>query len=304
MEDMYDLSKFLATVQSQNTFHIDSVPTYAPCRKFVCSTLNELACETAKWSDSIAFLASYPIQKWADNARSELGINEIYITSMIHSDALTDNYFGLLHKENLENQRECLECTSQLIYLFDAYIRKRSESGKLLNAIHGLNSKMCPYSSYKIKKMYRQAVIDFCTENCDKINQCTSRIQKQQDSIEKDMQFVYHDADDLLKTIAKMKKSKKVYEQMELYSAVMTIAQCIMKIETYPFYPSLLSDILRLKMEDMTQSQIAKILNVSQEYVCRKYNEATGILSILIWGFSSMEVLEIINSKKGKTEKR
>ena len=259
--------------------------------------MNNLALEHPEWADTIALTASYPVQKWAYDVRRKIGINDRYISTLLDSEE-HDTYFGLMHKNNLKNQERMLETTTELLNLFAEYEKENTDLSNMLVKVHGIKRNI-PYTPYQIRKYYRDALTDFCHKYSERVNMIIEKIADQRDNVETDMQLVYHNADTLLKTIAKMKKSRKEYQQMEIYSAILCVTQCIIEIDSYPFYPTYLSDVLRMKMEDITQSKMAELLDVSQEYISRKYNEATHILSILIWGFSSMDILKIINATKG-----
>ena len=88
-----------------------------------------------------------------------------------------------------------------------------------------------------------------------------------------------------------MKNKNISYEMMDIYNAILALSQCILMLDSYPFNPSFLSDIVRMKMDGKTQKEIAKYFNITQAYVSKRYDEAVKLISILIWGFSCNEIL-------------
>ena len=291
MDNAKSISDFLNSLLKTPDYHFETIPTkYTYLKQFLCQILNEIMDECNESTDAIFVLASYPIQKWAFTCRKIIGIDEDFINSLLLSD-YTDStsYFGLMSEDRLRNQKQCLNYSKEMLSLCDDYFSLDTEYSKLLANIHSNSPPI--YSSKEVKEKYKESVYDFVRVCAVKICIKSEEIDDLNSNLDQEIDVVYHDTEILIKTISYMKNKNISYEMMDIYNAILALSQCILMLDSYPFNPSFLSDIVRMKMDGKTQKEIAKYFNITQAYVSKRYDEAVKLISILIWGFSCNEIL-------------
>lgn len=296
MNDSYqNMKAFLDSTRNIQEFKIPYIPSFAPCHKYMQTQLEKLGTDHPEWKAAIFSLVSYPIQVWAEEGRSKIGIgddNFRYILSDINS---SDTYFGIKNASWIEGQHDLISLTGNILQIFSDYFSSNSTSAKFLSRVHSSDKRAEAISPYLLKKNYVSSVIDVCEKCSSKINEYAVPLNRLMENMNVDMKSVYHDAEILLQTVSFITKSKKEYLNLDISGTILTLAQCIMYLDSYPFTTYLLTDILKYKVAGLTQNEISKITGESQAYISRKYNTALRVLSILIWGFPSNEILILMD---------
>lgn len=277
--------------RSTVSFKIDKIPTVSKREPSARKILNEILAEHDEWFPCIAAIVVYPIQQWAKDTRKRIGIDLDSLEAAIEEHG---SFFGINSAGRFETQKSALSETNKEIELVKQILSQNLDSNnekqmmKVINAIHGTDTE--DISKYMVLTYYRPAIEMICK----KYNHLFVSFADQMAPRIRDEEFasVYHNTDLMvrqLNSISDMNRRWK--DEISYQDTYRTMKRCIKALDHYSIDGPLLRSITEKYAEGYPELRIAENLHKSRNYVRRKYQTAIEILSYLLWGYSTREVL-------------
>lgn len=276
------LEEFLSKTGT-DTITIKNIVTASNHKKIIISTLNKVAYEHPEWKTTIYSLAEYTKQKWALEQKVIGSDMEIF-----------------KHSENKFEMAEKYKFTASVIDLIDEavvdeYFKLNTFSSQInfqaFEAAHDLQAD--DVSKYIMTSHYEDAVVEFCQKHNDEIASILKESKLKYESLEKDEALVYHDTDMLIKTVRWVIKKKKVLRDIDDQALIELFDKCLKQIGKFPFDGITLEKIMRKYMfENMSDKKIGLDICSSETFVISKRTQATELISLLLWGYSSRMMLK------------
>lgn len=286
----------------ENTpIELKSIPTQKIIEKTVKNILNSILYEKQEWKYAISVLVTFPIQSWALRQRKLLKIDSSSILKIISYET-DEDYFGFECVEHLERQAKNTEISEKatllmedILYSDDSELEPKYK--EILDIVHGKNPRRI--TRYQLLKNYEDAVRYFCEHYNEKFEVMLAETIDDSHSLDFDIQLVYHDTKTLMNLYKNIYKTG-MGKTCDLYypNTVKSIESCLKALNSYKLFSyDQIPQILIYVAHGMKQCDIADKMEKSQFFISQKYNEGIKILSILIWGCTSKEIIEILNSR-------
>lgn len=275
---------------SDNAPFIENLTTSCKHKKIIIDSLNEICIEHPEWKPVIMALSKYSKQKWA-----------------------LDQTFG--KKYNLQvifdKKRDIIESypqTLDIVEIFDEAILdeyflpekkmkifKNKNEFKVFEAAHDLKTESETISKYMMSTYYKSSVVSFCEAKGDEILKIIKKSNKTINSFRENDGVVFHDTDLFLKTIRKIKRKEKIlvhFDNDEMFELINSLCEIL---KEYPLEGETLSKIIySYVLEGKSDYAIAKERFVSETFVRSKRSQATELISLILWGCYSKEMLKTI----------
>ena len=272
--------------------YIDRIPTNSRHEQLAREILNAILNENEEWFPAVSALAVYPIQKWSAETRTLYRIDTQSLERLIKEEGI---YFGMNASRYLQNHIVAMRETDCEIQLITSILKSRkrlqSEKNKLntLNAIHGINKS--DLSKYMIERYYKDAVTDVCRKYNKEFLRINRNIIKTINFRNDEMKEAYHNTDWLIRHAWQFRNHVKSHD-IDYEAVCRSLLTYIRCLETYSINGKELYEVIILSYKGMTESQTAAKLRKSRTYVRSRYKTGIEILSYLIWGYSSREILQ------------
>lgn len=285
--------------QYQHT-EIYTIPTRSDHGTLAKDILNDILMMRHEYSPTILSLAAFPIQVWAKESRARLSLDPSRLLENIaeyHRD-----YFGFINPSILSSQKALLEHTDKIIDLVSDILygdRKLKNIKKMqaLRNIHGLTK--TNISTYVIKTNYQDAILDVCQRYNKDFKTIISNVSDQSGIDNKDIQYVYHDADKLICLLPVMQKDKGKWENSIDYSmAAEMLNQCITALKQYPIDGNEVYRVMRYHALGYSDSWIANKMWIPATRVPIRINDGDMALSYLVWGYAAKDISDLLTRKK------
>lgn len=281
--------------------------------EYAQNIMNQLVDTHATWKNTLLALALYPLQKWACHSRDSMGINWDYF------DDDEFSYFGINgYKELILKQKSLLIATDNILNIVDKMLEDESINEKLLLAlrsIHGFDKKQIydyvssddgsyviekeKMSKFYLEKYYQKALETVCKKYSREINKIAKSISISLPTDE-DIKVVYHDADRLLNVCRKLNKtsSYKYFDNVNIELLNNQISNCVESLNTYPFKSKDVHLVLSNQLNGKSKACSLEQLGRSRQYLYDRYNEGIAALSMLLWGYSSSQIIGYLDAAK------
>ena len=290
MSETITISELLK--RNTSSFHIEKIPTSSRREATARKTLNEILSAHEDWFSCIAAIVVYPIQHWAKQTRRALGIDLLSLDQIIEDN---DSYFGIASAGRFKTQRNVLLQTNNEIEVVRQIISQKSSSYdeeqmlKVIKAIHGIQE--ADVSQYMMASYYRKAVEEICLKYHAQFSELTDQMNPEIN--DKELEAAYHNTDLMIRQMNSISDMKRRWKgEISYRDAYECMMNCIKALDAYSIDGHLLMEITQKYAEGYTESQIASDLQKSRTYVRGKYQTAVEILSYLLWGYSTREVLQ------------
>lgn len=278
--------------------------------KYAQQIINELVKEHPTWKNTLMALSVYPIQKWAYDNRLLLNLN---INEM--DKDIGDYFLGIFGNINMiERQKISLDSSKAVIDIIENMFLDKNTNTLTAQTIRGVHSnkiddiydfvkdddadctiKKEKMSKYDLCKHYRNALTTVCRKYSREINKIIKSIETSSPT-EEEIKIVYHDADYLLKVCRKMKSSfNRRYYNVDSDNLCSIIDSCIACIETYPFKGKDIALIMNNTINGVSVKDTTRKLEKSTQYLYDRYNDGIAALSMLLWGYSSSQIIGLLN---------
>lgn len=291
---MTNLQEFIdSTIQTKK--EIIKVPTIASKAVMARKALNKILAVHPEWFNLISALVSYPIQKWAIATREELKIDTKSIESILYSEEST--YFGIKSERSLKTQCNLNIQTNKIVCYLECSMNElclQDPKCIILLNIHG--TKQENVTNQMFNSTYSNAVIKFCEKYNAKFDELYKSIEKDFDSMEDDCQYAYNNIELLLKL--KCYVANNYSKAINLSHTVKQLNNCINKLDTFNITTNNVEDVkktIMLYSEGYTEKKICNELNRSRGYIRQKKKEGVKLLSYLIFGYSTKNIINNVN---------
>ena len=268
------------------TVKYNKIPTYSAHSTLAKKYINEIIADYPQYQNILEALICYPVQKWADETRNKLKLDEDNLNKMIEYEM--DDYFGIKNVSFLKKQKIILQISKEELSFMDNAL-----SNEILVAIHGYKPKK-DISKYKMVEHYKDTVLEFCKKNNDKYHEIIKPLIKEYNKLDDDIQFVYHNASILLQTKSIIKKyDANVCKNDEInYQTISQIIdKCIKQLNTYYISDEYIEKVAMLYSDGNNECNIAKIIGKSRTYVKNIKKDAIEAISYIIWGYTTHEII-------------
>lgn len=262
--------------------HFASIPGLQHPR-LVRPVINDVLKRHPEWLPAAAVLISYRMQKWAFEERKRLDLASI---------ADHFQYFGITRMSQMSVQYSNMDDTEKLLEIADEIFygtsgKLTSKEQAVLKGVHAV-SDSTEVSMYLIRTRYCTALEHACSSYNRKIRACTRSLQERQNNLEQDIGYLYHDTEMLLNLFS----SKHRLGSISHTAVRNDLNACIQALQTYPLGDDLMCRVIALSAEGYSQTVIGEKLGIVQSYVNQKYKEGIRALSMLLWGFSTKDILD------------
>ena len=271
---------------------IDKIPTSSRREVSARKTLNEILSEHEEWFPCIAAIVVYPIQQWAKNARKDLGIDLLSLDQIIENH---ESYFGISSVGRFETQRNALLETNKEIEVVRDILKQKPFTNEqeqmlsVINAIHGIDGD--DVSQYMMNTYYRGAIETICKKYNDQFRSFSMQMKPKIN--DKEFEAAYHNTDLMIRQLNSISDMNKRWRgEVSYRAAYETMISCIRSLKMYSIDGPLLMEIAMRYAEGYPELRIATELNKSRTFVRGKYQNAVEILSYLLWGYSTRDVLQ------------
>lgn len=280
---------------------LKSVPTQKIIEKTVKNILNSILYEKQDWKYAISVLVTYPIQSWALQKRKLLKIDSNSILKIIAYET-DDNYFGFECVQHLERQAKNTKISEKATLLMEEILYSDDSEldpdyKEILDIVHGKHPRRI--TRYRLLKNYEEAVRFFCEQYNERFKEILEETIDDRHSLDFDIQLVYHDTKTLMNLYKDIYKTG-MGKTCDLYypNTVKAIESCLKALSSYKLFSyDQIPQIMTYIAHGMKQSDIAIKMEKSQFFISQKYNEGMKILSVLIWGCTSRDIIEMLNAK-------
>lgn len=277
--------------KSSLNVYIDKVPTTSKHEPTIRKTLNSLLNEQPDWYSCIASIVVYPVQLWASESRKNLKIDLVNLQSVIDEEG---SFFGISTVGRFNQQILSMKETQKALEMTSEVIRNTGagsltpKQAQVIQSIHGMTGD--PVTRFLIDSYYESAIRRICDIYADAFNKYNFR--SDQGNADENMGEVFHNTDLLIRQTGALRYIRyKSTSDIDYEEAYETVMRCIDELNTFPMEGQLLSRIAKSYAFGITESQIAKSEDRSRTYIRSKYYMAVEVISYLLWGYSTREIL-------------
>lgn len=281
--------------------------------EFAQVIINDLADLHPSWRNTLISLAIYPIQKWAYHSRQQLNI------SWENFDEKGMSFFGIQgYHELLCKQKDLLYVTDSVVQIIDEILNDISLDEMQLLAlqvIHGCDSSQVfnlvkaddgdylirkeKLSKYHLRQYYKKALETVCKKYAKRINKTISSIADNTPT-DDEIKTVYHDADCLIRLCRKFKSENSLNCFHNIYPKDVCdmVEKCVDCLSEYPFKSKDVKFVISNKINSVTNQETMNGLGKSEQYMRDRYNEGIAAISMLLWGYSSSQIIGFMELSK------
>lgn len=253
------------------------VYTMSKHKRLITKLVNDMVFQYPQHDMSMKFIASYPLIKWAEQARYKIGFSSEHIADMCKRDKIDrEEYHMVLIKEMTK-------------YMNDVYMMGfpffNDYQDKVVS-VHFHGKKDC--SKYLINTYYFDAI----RELCNRLDQRMKEWREEFDWLKRDVCLdeyineIYHDIKQL--RTDKMRGFNEVRKMAVLKNINMSkynkfIKSAVKALKNYPFE----SDVYmctKLFFDGLTDMEIARKINKSTKYVRPRYEEGLYAIAAILFG--------------------
>ena len=281
---MTDLIEFIN--KNTRSIQYNKIPTYSIHSTLAKKYINEIIADYPQYQNILEALICYPVQKWADETRKKLKLDEDNLNTIIQYE--TDEYFGIKNTDFLKKQKIILQISKEELSFMDSKL-----NNEILVAIHGYKPEH-DISKYKMVEHYKQTVIEFCETNNDDYRKIIKPLISEYNKLDDDIQFVYHNASILLQTKSIINKyDAEICKKDEINYQIISqiIDKCIKQLNTYYISDKYIERVAMLYSDGNNEFNIAKIIGKSRTYVKNIKKDAIEAISYIIWGYTTHEII-------------
>ena len=272
-----NISDFISRTAEDN--QIQSIPTYSSHATLAKRYVNECLLEHPEYTGFIKAIVSYPIQRWAAEARekSQLDLNTLNETVRYEEGS----FFGISGERFLKKQQHRLEITEKILEFIEQNVFSRADF-YVLKVIHGY--KCADVSKFIMSTHYKNQLLQACEENYRGFRPVSREIDRDYQLLDDDMQFVYHRTD-LLLAMRPLLKKEYISSQVDYVKVSKMLDSCINCLESYYLGDPRIKKVVLLYSQKTKEEDIAAKLGKSRTYVRRMKREAVMALSYIVWGY-------------------
>lgn len=285
------LTQFLKSVVQAR--QIDTVYTASAHKQLILRQMNETVCEHPEWSQMIAMLAVHPVQVWAAGTRKKLDMDVQSVMQMVSGQYA---YFGFRKAYAADAQIAALTATDRAMLLLDDDISGESKkfSRKYVSILNGAHGTGADFSKYMCRVQYKPALEKICAADYRKINRIMAPVESCIAELGTDSEFVYHDADLLIKLGKVMHDERRRWASSIDYEIMCnSIDRCIKGLACYPYNGRELSTIASVMFHGGSEFSAASAIGKSRGYAHARYSDAVEALGYLLWGYTTPQILSM-----------
>lgn len=265
---------------------IDRIPTLSRHEKTARNILNDILDQNENFFPCIAALVVYPIQIWAKQTRERLGIDYASLNNEV--------FFGIATEGRFHDLKHSMEETDREIELVKKILERKPSDcieKKEFCVLSGIHSDTeTNVSKHMIAVHYRNAVLNVCQE----YNDSFETLNKEMFNADIDAEFegVYHNTDLLVRQVDSIFGMKDSFSSGVYYRETHDlILNCIRSLNTFTIDGHIMAIVAEKYAKHIPEYRIAEELCKSRSYVNSKYENAVEILSYLLWGYSTRDIL-------------
>ena len=261
-------------------------------------------------------LSSYSLQKWAEKSRNEIEIFEkrnegLGTVEEIHN--LLVEIYDVPRKMNLPEHSKSLVLTKEILDLVETSIdevRRFPNGGdkmyEIMERIHlNPNFEEHPITRNDLTRWYKRAVELIISRFGDKFSKTFEEIIMKLAERDEEKQIAYHNTFLLLEAYPIFKWSSSVQIDIDnLKTAeansiarqlfvVKLVDEAIERIKDYPDEGHICANIIEAIITDKKADDVCSEHNVSRSFYYRARKKAILLLSYLIWGYTTRDILNL-----------
>ena len=261
-------------------------------------------------------LSSYSLQKWAEKSRNEIEIFEkrnegLGTVEEIHN--LLVEIYDVPRKMNLPEHSRSLKLTQDILEIVENAIEevRRFPNGgdrmyEIMERIHlNPNFEENPITRNDLTRWYKRAVELIITRFGDRFSKIFEEIIMKLTERDEEKQIAYHNTFLLLEAypifkwnssgdidIDNLKTSEANSIARQLF-VVKLVDEAIERIKDYPDEGHICADIIEAIITDKKAEAVCKKHTVSRSFYYRARKKAVLLLSYLIWGYTTRDILNL-----------
>lgn len=274
------------------TAYFKTIPSHSSNKTYAASVINAVLDEHPSWYPAAVALASYPIQKWANEQRQRFKGELDDLTKAlqdIDSESYDESYFRR-HVDDYDKTAEILALTTELLSA-DATTKIGKRRMEALNCIHG--SQKHDASAYIIKTHYEPALRSFCSKNYRTYKKYIEQAVSPYKEYAGDLQYAYHNTDILIRMYWVMCRPTYMQKStVDLTDATRAVNDAIEALKKYPFNGEEIHSIVRRIADGDSERQLERETGKSRKYVSNRYKEGIYAISCILWGYSAREIAD------------
>lgn len=272
--------------------------------------------DTLEATATCIILSSYCLQKWADDARKDIEVfeeNNKTLGTIEEVHKLLVEIYDVPKKMNFPEYSRSLMMTKELLNTVETAIHevaKYPNGGRkmfnILNKLH-LNADFSDssVSKYNINKWYKPAVEIIIERFGKQFSKVFEEITHKHAERDEEKQLAYHNTVLLLEAYPIFRwnvSAKKDIDNLSTAEAnsitkqllvIELIDEAIKEIRKYPDEGSLCADVLGSIITDKRPEDIWKEHNISRSLYYRVRKKSILLLSYLIWGYTTRDILNL-----------
>lgn len=287
---------------------------YLPAMNKLNSIMDEA--DTPEATATCIILSSYCLQKWADDARKDIDVfeeNNKTLGTIEEVHKLLVEIYDVPKKMNFPEHSKSLMMTKILLRTVETAINeiaKYPNYGRkmfnIMNKLHlNLDLKDKSITKYNINKWYKPAVEIIIERFGNEFSKVFEEITDKHAERDEDKQLAYHNTVLLLEAYPIFKwniSGKKDFDNLSTSEAnsitkqllvIKLIDEAIKEIREFPDEGNLCADILESIITDQDPENVWKEHNISRSFYYRARKKAILLLSYLIWGYTTRDILNL-----------
>lgn len=287
---------------------------YLPAMNKLNSIMDEA--DTPEATATCIILSSYCLQKWADNARKNIEVfeeNNKTLGTVEEVHKLLVDIYDVPSKMNFPEHTKSLLLTKELLETVESAIIEISKypntGRKMFNVMDKLHLNLdladSSVSKYNINKWYKPAVELIIERFGERFSEVFEEITLKNTERDEEKQLAYHNTVLLLEAYSIFKwnvSAKKDINNMNTAEAnsltkqllvIKLIDEAIKEIKNYPVEGHLCADVLESIITDKKPEDVWKEHNVSRSFYYRARKKGILLLSYLIWGYTTRDILNL-----------
>lgn len=304
---------------------IPLIPTNSKHRDKATAILNSYANKNPDAVNTLYALVTYPVQKWAHDARERLHLTddsaralsqasmEIYAARrrIIEISGMTSKFNFTNYTERINESAEIISLVEEATEYLDSLPAKASKTSRVIRTLHFLDNKSRDVSPYIINEYYMDALELIYDKFGQRFNDAIVKLVADTALSEKflDEQISdgysrhYHNTDSLLRLFPYVKdrscsdrtlmsaSDRKLQKMANDLDVLHLVSGCVDEIRSYPSGGERYHEILTLVMEGLNDQQIAERLCLKRLAVTKLRKSATNLLSFVLWGYTAREII-------------
>ncbi len=322
MKRVWSDSWFLT--KDNSTDIIRDVPTRSDRKILAKKILNNLLRQNPECIYTVYALLTYSTQKWASQTRKQLEIDENRSEELRDQLYIAENKIrnigtntGIMPSvwqlNNIENRKHITAADTDRVLLLLEHavnsidfplIPNGPAMAMTLRAIHFADNEWEDVSNYYVNTYYEKAIYRLHNEWGDEIRDLLNEAASRALIFCKNNRFYMNNCHDTVKLINVYAmisgrfngnyeiSGQKMQRLADALSLLTVVEQAVNAIRNIPDDGKTMHDILLHKMRGKPDFEIKNILRISRKIYDSRKERAITLLSFLLWGYSTREILE------------